>query len=560
MAKKYNYCTMIGNPVYYSEEFRDYSPKTIEKLKDYGVDTVLINIAWSRPFIDAVTLEHLSVSKEFPLFSDPETVAENSANIIRRVKNVHKCGLRAIGLFGLPIYVDYSKLPKEYSVLKGATDSTVSADNVTCILSEHTSAYYKDLIKQVIEKTDIDGMLVYSYDELAEVCDEDSDCPRCKGIPLEQRLPGFLNEINAFCKQIKPSFEMWWEPWELSASQVYLCLESLDRDIAVSCHSTIYEVYFSNLPDIWLRNMGMICERQNRKFIVEMFISGSGEDLGPIGGYPCPRLVYEQIKSLELVKGVTGMKEYFGTAVPFMSVNEKMTKLLLRDESDDYDICINSIAEDIVKLEDDRKKLIEAWEYASQALLMTPWDISWVFRFSNLQPYDPAYWGKVPFFIAMQTPWHTPSWQANRRSYYQIVKDTKLLTEHMKRDFDKRIALALSYAQRALELFGQLDKLDNGEIAMQKNAVTYFYLILSSRRNYMNLCDLLEKYSLGEANADKIRALLVRDKINAEKFIELNEKQNVEHYFPTAKSREGLALLKKILEDKPENIKKYFKF
>lgn len=76
----------------------------------------------------------------------------------------------------------------------------------------------------------------------------------------------------------------------------------------------------------------------------------------------------------------------------------------------------------------------------------------------------------------------------------------------------------------------------------------------------MNLCDLLEKYSLGEANADKIRALLVRDKINAEKFIEFNEKQNVEHYFPTAKSREGLALLKKILEDKPENIKKYFKF
>ena len=66
MAKKYNFCTMVGNPVYYSEDFRDYSPETINKLKDIGVDTVLVNIAWSRPYIDAVTLEHLAISKEFP--------------------------------------------------------------------------------------------------------------------------------------------------------------------------------------------------------------------------------------------------------------------------------------------------------------------------------------------------------------------------------------------------------------------------------------------------------------------------------------------------------------
>ena len=560
MKKKINYCTMIGNPAYYGKGFRDYSVGAIEKLKEYGVDTVLVNIAWSRPYIDAVTLEHLAISAQFPLMSDPETVRRDSEIIVERVKNVHKCGLRAIGLFGLPIYIDYSKLPEEYSCLKGATDSTVSADNVTCILSEKTLDYYKDLIKQVIEKTDIDAMLVYSYDELAEVCDEDSDCPRCKGIPLEKRLPGFLNKINAYCKKLKPSFELWWEPWELSASQVYLCLETMDKDIAISCHSTIYEVYFTNTPDIWLRNVGMICERQNRKFIAEMFISGSGEDLGPIAGYPCPRLIYEQFKGLELLKGVTGIKEYFGTAVPFMSVNEEMTKQMLRGSTDDYDACMDILAKKFTSDESVKEKLIRAWEFSSQALLMTPWDLSWVFRFSNLQPYDRAYWGRIPFFITMQTPWSTPSWLSNRRSYYQIVKDTNLLSDHMKRDFDKRIMLALGYARQALDIYDALDCLNCDELKMQRNAVQFFYLILTARRNYMNLCELLEKNKAGEENYAVIRALLEADLANAKAFVDFNTKQNIEYYYPTEKSREGLAYLEKICSDEPENVQDYFDF
>lgn len=560
MAKKYNFCTMVGNPVYYSEDFRDYGPETINKLKDIGVDTVLVNIAWSRPYIDAVTLEHLAISKEFPLMSEnSETVEAYLSKIIKRVKNVHDSGLKAMGLFGLPIYVDYSILPEEYSVLKGANNSTVSAANVTCIQSEKTLEHYKDLVKQVIEKTDIDGIILYSYDELAEVCDEDSDCPRCKGIPLENRLPQFLNKINAYAKQIKPSFEIWWEPWELSASQVYLCLENLDRDIAISCHSTLHEVYFVNTPDIWLRNVGMMCERQNRKFIVEMFISGSGEDLGPIAGYPCPTLVYDQLSSLKNIKGVTGIKEYFGTAVPFMSVNEKMTKLLLTSDIEEYEPCITILAEELTKDELTKRNLILAWEYASQALLMTPWDMSWVFRFSNLQPYDPVYLGKTHFFTLMRTPWSTPSWLSNRRSYYIITEDTSLLNKHMVRDFDKRIKLALDYADKAINLFIGLD-MNNEEIKMQCNAVKYFYLILSSRRNYMNLCNLLENNKKGEKNEDEIKSLLLQDIENAKQFIDFNRKQNVEHYYPTEKSVEGLKLLEKIYNDSPENFKNYFEF
>lgn len=560
MAKNYDYCTMIGNPAYYSDEFRDYSPKTIEKLKEHGVNEILVNIAWSRPYIDAVTLEHLAISKDFPLMSDKTEVEKNSKNIVERVKNVHKCGLKAVGLFGLPIYMDYSKLPDEYQVLKGATNSTVSIDNVTCILSEYTLNYYKDLLKQVLQKTDLDKLILYTYDELAEVCDEDSDCPRCKGIPLEERLPGFLNEINAYCKTIKPTLEIFWEPWELSASQVYLCMEKLDKSIGISCHSTIHEVYFVNIPDIWLRNVGMICARQGRKFIVEMFISGSGEDLGPIAGYPCPRLIYDQIKSIRLLEGVTGIKEYFGTAVPFFSVNEKMSGMLLKGDEREYVECVKELAESFNFDEAKQMKLTEAWNLSSQALLMTPWDISWVFRFSNLQPYDLAYWGKVPFFQLMQTPWSTPSWLANRRSYYMVVKDTNLLSTHMIRDFDKRIKLALDYAKSALKIFEEIGTDKSTEIGMQYNAIQYFVLILTARQNYMNLCELLSRYQNGEKNEKEIMTLLEKDIKNAEQFIAFNRLQNVEYYYTTKKSEEGLAYMKQIYTDQAKNLKKYFLF
>ena len=72
MNKYTDIAGIIGNPAFYGEGFRDYSPETMQKMREYGFNTVFVNIAWSRPHIDAVIPEHVMVSERFPLISPPD--------------------------------------------------------------------------------------------------------------------------------------------------------------------------------------------------------------------------------------------------------------------------------------------------------------------------------------------------------------------------------------------------------------------------------------------------------------------------------------------------------
>lgn len=546
---------MIGNPVYYGEEHRQYTKENLEKLREMGADTILVNIAWSRPYIDAVLLEHVAVSDKYPLMSsDKNTVERYSSALKMRSEAVHEAGMKSLGLFGIPQYLPYANLPDEYQKLRGSTQSNVASpdDQVTCILSPETVEYYKELLTKAIETCGLDGILIYTCDELADVCDETSDCPRCHGIPLEDRIPGFLNELYNHCLTVKPGFEMWWEPWEFSASQTYLCLEKLDTGIGVACHSTLHEVYHINHPDPWLRNMGMLCKRSGRQLMVEMFLSGSGEELGPIRGYPCPRLTYEQIRSLDLLEGVTCVKEYFGTAMKFFSVNEQMAELAMKSE-EDYDRLINKIASRFTDDISVREKLIEAWEESSQALLMTPWDISWVFRFSNFQPYDPAWYGKVSFVNSMRTPWKTPSWESNRRSYYMITATAGNMSENAWKDMDKRMTIALGLCGSAETKLRNLQYI-SGELKMQADALQCFRVILKSRQNYMRLSLMLENKDTGESD---LRGLIEDEIKNADEFVLILRNMNIDYYFDSEKTENGLKWLSHIYESR-ESVRKFF--
>jgi hypothetical protein len=73
------------------------------------------------------------------------------------------------------------------------------------------------------------GILFYTVDELAAVCNGADDCPRCHGVPRHERLPGFLGFLRETLEALKPGAEMWWEPWEFSAAQTYAMAERLDR-------------------------------------------------------------------------------------------------------------------------------------------------------------------------------------------------------------------------------------------------------------------------------------------------------------------------------------------
>jgi hypothetical protein len=541
-SKITTFCSMIGNPSFYGERFQDYSLENINKLKETGVNTVLVNLAWSRPHIDAVNLEHLVVSESFPLLSDMNDVRKYQKLTNSRIDNVKACGLKAIGLFGIPRYLDYAQLPEEYAVLKGATDSTIDqTSQVTCLMSEATMALYKELIRNLLEHyPQLDGMLVYTYDEIAEVCDEDSDCPRCGGIPAEDRIPPFLNALNRYARSLKPAFELWWEPWELAASQVYACMKTLDLDIAIACHSTLHEVYMANQPDIWLRNISYLAKEQGRNFIVEMFLSGSGEDLGPIAGYPSPRLIYEQIRGLDTLEGITGIKEYYGCAVQYMGINEKVLSKALSSQ-EDYEQLLDGLLTEYTTDPVKAQQLKDMWGYASFAVRMVPWDTSWSLRMYNYHPYDTAYWGKVSFGNLMRTPWNTPSWLSNRRSYYLVVDSTHNMTGALQRDILKRFDLAVEYLDKGLRLAGQLD-IENEELCRQEEAMRLLKYFIICRRNHLELSMLAEQLRKDpESDAvSGIKQVLESELENARQMIGLVEQSDIPYYIEPEKIGAGM--------------------
>ena len=493
--KEFKYkAAMPGNPTFYKDGLQDYSVEGLEKLKSLGINTVFINLAWSRPHIDVVVLEATAISKSYPLTSDTDEVISNRAKLVERIKNVKSLDMTTMALFGIPQYMDYSKLPDEYKVLMGAPVSLISPDQVTCVLSPETRIYYTELLCDLLSNMpDLDGILVYTYDELAEVCDENSNCPRCRGIPAEERISEFLNWLYDTVNTIKPGFKLWWEPWELSWAQVYGILQKCNKEIVVSCHSTIHEVYFVNFPDLWLRTIAGLCRKQGREMIVEMFLSGCGEDLYHCPSYPCPRLIYEQLESVSVLQGITGIKEYYGICQKYFGINEAVLRHCLTTDNPEFSSFIKEKAREYVQTDDleSIELLLYAWELSSHTLELIPWELSWVMRIGNYHPYDLSYYGKTGFYDLMRTPWDSPSWLSNRRSYYMVTRDDSIVNDTYSDDVIKRLEICFSYFEEICALLSKIPVKDSfkQQIERQIFSITALKLVLKCR--YYHLLDTL---------------------------------------------------------------------
>ena len=519
MNKYTDIAGIIGNPAFYGEEFRDYSPEAMQKMREYGFNTVFVNIAWSRPHIDAVIPEHVMVSERFPLISPPD-VDDRFRLFKERTVAAKKGGMRTFALFGIPEYRDYSVLPPEYGVLKGASASAIAPfASVTCISRPKVLELYTELLTGIVKKVpELDGMLIYNIDERADICGDDSDCPYCKGVPTEKRLPKFLNGLFAGVRAVKPDFEMWWEPWELSAAQVYGIMKTLDPRIGIACHSTINEVYFINEGDTWLRQTARMAKDQGRKFIVELFIGGSGEDLGIVAGYPCPSLVYRQMLAYGNIPGICSVKEYFGNAVPYFSVNEKVFAACVNAPVfPEYDALIRNIAESYTET-GGADELLAFWDLTGRAVEMIPWELSWVMRLSNYPSYSPGYWGKLPFCDLMRTPWDSPSWLSSRRSYYIITGNTANYNHRLALDVNARFEMALGYIDEALKLFPTIRYRSGyaAEFTRQKEALQIIRCQLICRNDHLMLSESAAFLRAGKEMPFDIPEILKRDKETAE--------------------------------------------
>ena len=494
-----HFAGMAGNPSFFGKEIHQaHTDEQMKELSRVGVDTLFVNIAWSRPWLDVVTMEEMAFSSSYPLLS-ADNALSNRSEFARRIEMAQKYKMKTMGLFGMPKYIDFSKYPESYKEdLMGATQSTICPDQDVCVKKPGTYVLYEELIADILTKSDdpekadvsaLDGMLVYTFDELAEVCAIDSDCPFCRGIALEERIAEFLNRIYAITQKYKKGFEMWWEPWEIAEAQVYTISKLLDPNIKISVHTTINEVYLAGVPDRFVRMMAKMAKEQGRSLIVEQFLSGCGEDIGPVAGFPCPECTLDGLFAIDSLEGDISIKEYYGLCVEYFSVNEAALELFTKTPDADMEQILGELARRYARDESDAASLRKFWHDCSMAISLAPWDISWVYRFSNYTPMYSSHWNKVNFKSLMCTPWSTPSWLSSRRSFYHIVENSNLYNEMLYEDVRDRQLMSLERAETALAALKNIrvKAQYDGEFVMWRNAISLFCVCV---RRWLHLQEL----------------------------------------------------------------------
>ncbi len=360
-----------------------WSDKQLQVLKDIGLNTLQLSIAWSwRPAGEVLNLENLD---------DPALAGEWR----RRAGQAERFGFRALAHFGLP--------------MGPQTDAT------TCIMDPQVrDNYARRLSRFMHDFPSVNDVLIYTYDQLAWLCSEFGDCPRCHGVPLHERLTPFLEAmVDAICA-VRPAARLWWEPWELSAGQTYAVTERIrPNHFGLICHSTIAEVQFVNTTDLWFRNLARLAHMRGIPMIGEGFFGGSGEDVAPLTHLPCPRLVHQQLNALHHAPGVVGIKEYYGFVPDHLSVNLRLLSGYLHAPDAPFDELAGLAAEPYGAAV--HEQLLQAWELASQAIEFFPWDASWALRrIFELGPH-------VPYQSIPTASWMTPAWQSNRRGFYLVT-------------------------------------------------------------------------------------------------------------------------------------------
>ena len=364
-----------------------WSDQQLTALKALGINTLQLAIAWAwRPAGEALNLEHLD---------EPHHVQEWH----RRVAQARKFGFRTLAHFGLPV---------------GPV-----ADVTTCILDPLVRDGYADRLHRFfLDFPEVDDVMIYTYDQLAWLCSEFGDCPRCHGIPLHERLIPFLEAMVDAVRSAKPSARLWWEPWELSAGQTFTIVDRIRPDnFGLILHHTIAEVQFVNTTDLWFRNLARLAQGRGIPVIGEGFFGGSGEDISPLTHLACPRLIHQELDALHHATGVVGVKEYYGLVPAHFSVNTAMFGAYVSHPEAGLGALLEVVAAPYGSAA--RAKLLEAWELTAQAMEFFPWDASWAIRRIFEKPL-PVTLQHIPI-----ASWMTPSWQANRRGFYMVTDEPK---------------------------------------------------------------------------------------------------------------------------------------
>ncbi len=421
----------------------------LEGLKALGFNTMQLNIAWgARPADEPLNLEdvielpealrHLESDYPVPSQADPspERRAQRKADLRERIRLCRATGMRTIFHFGAPNNGWYH--PDFLVYMRGQMPR--------CLLDGKTQEYYTALLETFSDAyPGVDDVLMYTYDQAAWLCDEFGTCPHCAGIPLPERVVPFVNRMAETWRRLHPQGRLWWEPWELSAGQVLKCVEQLNPGcVGLSLHTDVAEAQATVYIDRWFKNTAALAQKRGMPVLGENFLGAASEELEPFTHLSHPLVPVRMLRAVSQVRGVTGIKEYYGLLPDQEDPNLRAVSLYLADPDMSEEALLARLAEPYAKNAPD---IIRFWTLTSEGMELFPWDASWFIR--EIGRSDPVHALSAAFLRGYCA--ETPSWLSTRDAIFMKVNNDE---PHpwMLEDVQLRCEMAASRFQAALEI------------------------------------------------------------------------------------------------------------
>ncbi len=413
---------IVGNP---SVPDISWSDDELTRIKELGVNMVQLSIAWGgKPAGEVLNLEDLT--------------AEQREKFRFRIAQAKKHGLKTIAHFGIPRMINFNPV------------------RPACILDATVQAKYHDLLKDfMVSFPEVDDVLVYTFDQQAWLCSEFGPCPRCSGIPLDARLPAFLDMLNETMQSCRPNTRLWWKPWELSKGQIVAILDRVKPAHfgLVLNPSSSNEVYPFNdrsfKSDLGVRRLTQLANERDIPVLGE-FDHTFYKPLYLFEDF-FPRLIYEQMVGWKEMEGIVGVKEYYGFSPATFSVNAAMLQAWMKSPQKSLDELLVEIAAPYgVKA---APLAIRAWEYVARSVEAYPWDTTYLIGPMGLdRPWDGGHdW--EPVTIPNAT-WDTPIWKANRKGNFMLTEEHKA-HPWVFEDAGLRLEDSAALGFKAVELYDQ---------------------------------------------------------------------------------------------------------
>jgi hypothetical protein len=414
----------------------------LSRLKALGFNTIQLHIAWgARPNDEPLNIEDVvalapDVDARYPqlvpLRSEPSAQSRDRrrADLQQRLALCKQLGLRTIFHFGAPYnaHARYGDNPPN------------------CIMDEAVIRRY-ELLLEAFAKTfaGVDDILIYTYDQDAWLCGEFGECPRCKGVPLRERLVPFIDRLSATWRRLSPQGRLWWSPWELSAGQVLQCVKLLNPlGLGLDLHPNVAETMATMPVDRWLKNVCGLAAARDIPVLVESFLGAASEEVEPYQHLAHPLVTYRQIAAISAVPGVSGIKEYYGLMPDVPDPNLGMAGLCFQHPEKDESALLALLAAPYGAV---AGQVSDYWRLCSTAQELFPWDLSWFVR--EVGKSDLSHSLSAAFIRGQQC--HTPAWDSTRAAIF-MKTDSAQPHPWLLEDAQLRFGLAAEKMAQALAI------------------------------------------------------------------------------------------------------------